>query len=83
VPAIVTIMLVVVCEPDLLQCQPVFHWARTWPSVESCRRDRPGVSETMSARVGPAKAVMTTCRLFVDEGFRLQRVLDPRRKPVS
>ena len=35
--AVIAVLLVVVCDPDLVHCSPVETWERSWDSVESCR----------------------------------------------
>lgn len=76
-PAVIAVMLVVACEPDLLRCAPVFHWDRIWSSVENCRLDREVVRETVARRHEGRKTVMTRCRLWVDENAALRRTLRP------
>lgn len=64
---VVAIMLVVACEPDLLRCKPVFHWKESWATVAACRRDRSRVAGLVEDRYGGGMAIMTTCRLYLDE----------------
>lgn len=65
--AIVAVMLIVACAPDLIHCEPVYHWQRTWETVADCRRDRDRITRLVSARYAPDRTVMTKCRLYVDE----------------
>ena len=76
-PAVIAVMLVVACEPDLFRCAPVFHWDRIWSSVENCRLDRAGVHEIVARRYDGRKTVMTRCRLWVDENAKLRNTLKP------
>lgn len=64
---VIAVMLVVACAPDLLRCQPVYHWKESWASVAACRRDRPRIAGLLAARHDGEKTVMTTCRLYLDE----------------
>ena len=73
--AVVAVMLLVVCEPDLVHCSPVETLERVWRSVESCRLEKAQIVTGVQARVGDKKIVMSTCRLFLDEGHRFKRSL--------
>jgi hypothetical protein len=74
-PAVIAVMLVVVCAPDLLHCSPVTPLERAWKSVEGCRLEKARVVHEVRAHVGAKKTVMSACRLFLDEGHRFQRSL--------
>ncbi|MEK9725292.1 MAG: hypothetical protein VW405_17675 [Rhodospirillaceae bacterium] len=73
--AVVTVMLCAVCEPDLLNCAPVFHWRRLWATVADCRTDRARVGDAVRARAGAGKTVLTRCRLYLDDAGELRRTL--------
>ena len=72
-PAVFAVMLLVVCEPDLIHCAPVKTWERAWETVESCRLEKARIVRAVQARVGDKKTVMSTCRLYLDEGRHLRR----------
>ena len=77
-------MLLVVCEPDLVHCAPVEPMERLWDSVESCRLDRAPIEDALRMRVGDKQVVMSTCRLFLDEGQHFQRsLLAKKSKPAD
>ncbi len=73
--AVIAVLLVVVCDPDLLHCSPVKTWQSLWDTVESCRLDEPHIVSEVQARVGDGKTVMSKCRLYLDEGYRFRRSL--------
>ena len=73
--AVIAVLLVVVCDPDLVHCAPVKTWERLWETVELCRLDQPRIEHEVRVRVGGEKAVMSTCRLYLDEGHRFRRSL--------
>ena len=72
-PAVFAVMLLVVCEPDLVHCSPVETWERGWKTVASCRLDKARIVRQVRARVGEKKTVMSKCRLYLDEGGRFRR----------
>ena len=74
-PAVIAVMLIVVCDPDLLHCSPVEPMERMWDSVESCSLEKAQVVNEVQLRVGDKKTVMSTCRLYLDEGHRFKRSL--------
>lgn len=74
-PAVIAVMLIVVCEADLVHCAPVKTWERAWEMVDSCRLDKSRIVDDLQARVGDDKTVMGTCRLYLDEGHRFTRSL--------
>ncbi|MBO6949940.1 MAG: hypothetical protein JJ855_18325 [Rhodospirillales bacterium] len=71
--AVVAIMLVAACDPDLLHCLPVFHWDKTWMTVNECRQDRHHVAAIVDTRFDGKKTVMTDCRLYLDEHRAMPR----------
>lgn len=71
--AVVAVMLIAACDPDLLHCQPVFHWDKTWFSVAACRTDRRHVSEIIRTRYDGDKTILTDCRLYLDEHRMMPR----------
>ena len=73
--AVIAVLLVVVCDPDLIHCAPAKAWERLWETVELCRLDQPRIENDVRARVGDEKTVMSTCRLYLDEGHRFRRSL--------
>ena len=73
--AVIAVLLVVVCDPDLVHCAPVKTWERLWETVELCRLDQPRIEHEVRVRVGKEKAVMSTCRLYLDEGHRFRKSL--------
>lgn len=73
--AVIAILLVVVCDPDLVHCAPVKTWERLWETVELCRLDQARIEHEVRVRVGDEKAVMSTCRLYLDEGHRFRNSL--------
>ena len=71
-PAVFAVMLLVVCEPDLVHCSPVKTLERVWQTVESCRLERARIVHETQLRIGNQKTVMSTCRLYLDEEHRFK-----------
>lgn len=68
---IFVVMLIAVCEPDLLHCAPIETWNDVWKSVEDCNRAKAWITREVEADLGGAKVVMGKCRLYLDEHRRL------------
>ena len=73
--AVIAILLVVVCDHDLIHCAPVETWESLWETVELCRLDQPRIEQEVRLRVGDEKTVMSRCRLYLDEGHRFRESL--------
>lgn len=73
--AVIAVLLVVVCDHDLVHCTPVRTWERLWETVELCRLDQPRIEQEVRVRVGDEKTVMSRCRLYLDEGHRFRNSL--------
>ncbi len=78
--AIVAIMLVAICDADLLHCKPLETWQAIWKDVSLCQVDRPLVEDRVRSNVGTDQIVMTRCRLFVDEGFAFQLSIERKKQ---
>ena len=52
VPTVLAVMLIAVCEPDLVHCAPLETWTEVWESVEACNRDKNHILGDIQARNG-------------------------------
>lgn len=69
-PSIIAVMLIAVCDPDLVHCAPLQPWNQVWQTVEACNRDKTRILSDVQARNGKGKTVMGKCRLYLDEDHR-------------
>ena len=74
-PTVLAVMLIAVCEPDLVHCAPLETWTEVWESVEACNRDKNHILGDIQARNGNRKTVMGKCRLYLDEEHRYSRAM--------
>ena len=73
VPSIIAVMLIAVCDPDLVHCAPLQPWDRVWETVEACNHDKTRILSDVQARNGRGKTIMGKCRLYLDEEHRYNR----------
>jgi len=77
--AIIAVLLVTVCEADMMTCSPLEPWQDKWENVARCQDARPHIMRALEAQVRPDQTVMAKCKLFVDEGFAFGEQLDQNK----
>ena len=81
--AVVAVMLIAVCEPDLVHCQPLETWPHAWETVEACNSEKAGITGRIQEHHGRGKTVMGKCRLYLDEDQIFNRPSVAKTDPTS
>jgi hypothetical protein len=81
--SVVAIMMIAVCNPDLLHCAETETWQTAWEDVEFCREDRKRVTAHYRVITGDGPVIMTRCRLFLNENRHFAEAEVARRMPAE